>query len=424
VLLTPVNVLSDAWSADPDFFLLNYHRKNNDYQVRRILGRGVPFAVLDTEGAPYEVSQYTGVVSREKDLREKTSALCIWGEGLAEHVVAEGLYGRSQVHVTGCPRHDFYHETLAEAARSRSRLFLKDPERFVLVTLSAGAANPRFKTAQEELDQVVELGDLGRKYYEDFQIEQGVIQRGLIDLTDKLADRFSGIPFVVRPHPFEDPAPYGDLIRRHSNLVLSQEGAIDGLILRAHCMVQRMGTTPLEAALASVPSLSPSWIPVKSGISEEADSVLDHCMSPESLEEKLSSVLDGSYNRPDMMGEKVKATVSQKFHNWDGLAHVRVADVIETALGAADPGHKKGMTGLKVWGAAAKVARSGALKSWEQSVKYFDRDHVRAVVESIQRLPLDGLPHLRSPLVISTPPSALGAMEMMRPRSVLMTPGE
>ncbi len=54
-VLVPVNILADGWSADPDLFLLNYHRPVNDYQVRRILDQGLPFAILDTEGAPYQL---------------------------------------------------------------------------------------------------------------------------------------------------------------------------------------------------------------------------------------------------------------------------------------------------------------------------------------------------------------------------------
>ncbi len=419
-LFVPVNILSDAWASNPDFFMLNYHRKSNDYQVRRILNRGMRFIVLDTEGSPYSLDQHIQIISDDTELRERTSAVCIWGEPLAQHLISCGYYKPHQVHVTGSPRHDFYHPSLAEAARERSRSAYSGDDGFILITASNGMANPRFRTPEQQLAESISKTNLGAEYCRGIQSEQAALLVAIINLTERLALDFSQIPIILRPHPFENPAPYEVLQKRYPNVRVIQEGTIDGFLLRARCAIIRAGTTPLEAALAGVPVFSPNWIPVRYGISQEAESVMNHCASYEDLHEKISLSFAVSYSREISGINDCQAIVRSKFFLCDGQSHIRVADIIEETMHELT--RKRTLLGLRIWGALTKIARRKTIMSWENSQKHFNSDSIRQVIEMIQHLPLDGLTHLKTAVKIEQPKSFLGRLKTLRSRSVLLSP--
>ncbi len=420
-LLVPVNVLSDAWAANPDFFLLGYHRSNNDYQVKRILGRGRGFAVLDTEGAPYNMALYEGILTKDANLRGRTSAVCVWGGKLADAVAEKGFYSRSQLRVTGAPRMDFYHPSLAESARRRSREALRGPERFILVLGSAAVANPRFRSPEAELREFIRLSGLDADWCRALQSEQAFMMEQMIETAGRLAGDFPGTPVVLRPHPFENPAPYADLLAGHGNMRMVQGGTVDGLLLRACCVVQRSSTTSIEAAAAGVPALSMHWIPMKCNYSEDAEAVIHPCADYATLREKASEALDGSYRAPGEIAGRAAAVVAARFYRNDGRSHERVADVVEGAASEGGAG-RRCTAGLAAWAVAAKAARKDEIRSWEKSVKYFDEKSVAAILASFQDLDLPDLAHLKTPLRVSRHGTLLGGFEPLRSRAVEMSP--
>ncbi len=69
------------------------------------------------------------------------------------------------------------------------------------------------------------------------------------------------------------------------------------------------------------------------------------------------------------------------------------------------------------------MVRRDEIRRWRASIKHFDVDSVREVLQSIQSLPLDDFPALRTPVEVSTPTSVLGRSSTFRPRAVLLAPG-
>ncbi len=421
-LLVPVNILSDAWAFDPDFFVLNYHRSINDYQVRRIAGRGRGFAILDTEGAYPDLDHFASTLSSDAELRGKASAVCMWGGKMARFLVEKGLYAPEKVRVTGCPRFDFFHPSLAEAARKRSEEFLPASEPFVLVTGSAAVANPGMLTEEEEFESFQRNTKMGLDWCTAFREEQRGCLKALVEVTDSLASDFPGALFVLRPHPFENPAPYAPLLEKHANLRFVQKGSIDGFVLRAKAVVLRTGTATFEAALGRAPAFSFAWIPVKHQRFEEADAILHSCASYPEMRERVARVLDGTYEPPAELREKAAGILRERFHEQDGKAHVRTADAICEALARMDRGAVRGLASLKFRGAAARIARRKFLAAWRGSVKGFDGNAVRGIVDGFQALPLGDFPSLLAPVEISPlgPPRA--GSGIFRNRCVLMRP--
>jgi surface carbohydrate biosynthesis protein len=421
-LLVPVNILSDAWAGNPDFFVLNYHRNVNDYQIRRILGRGIGFAILDTEGSYPLLELYASILSQDTALRHKASAVCMWGSRLSDYLVKKEYYPRELLHVTGCPRHDYFHPALADAARKRSEDFLPSGEKFVLITNSSPVANPRLLSPKEEFEVFASMSSMDRSWCQAYAAEQKTVMENTIEIAGKLAADFPDANFVMRPHPFENPQPYTDVLGKYDNVNLIQQGAIDGFLLRACCAILRLGTTTLDAGLAGIPALSFHWVGVEYQYSEESDAILHHCSSYNALRTQVAAVLEGTYRTPPEIEASLDHALFQRFHKRDGRAHVRVADALEEALARWNPADKKGMTGLRMWGWASKLARKKAVASWKSSVKYFDADTVRGIVDGIQALPTAEFPELKVPIDLSFPKMPLDGAETFKCRAVLMRP--
>jgi surface carbohydrate biosynthesis protein len=423
VLLVPVNILLDAWVAEPDFFLINYHRRVNDYQVERILGRGLDYAVMETEGGAVNVKQYLSSLSQNAPLRDRAAAFLMWGDQLAGHVRDAGVYRPEQVKVTGCPRHDYYHASLAESARIRSRRFFDRPDGFVLVIGSHPHGNPRFHTAEQHARMIGEYSGLGYDWSKASQDEQQANMQDLIEATAALAKAYPDTPFVLRPHPFERDEPYGPLLADHDNVSLAREGTVDGLVQRACCLVERTGSTAIEATLGGVPVLSPHWSTVEVNFISEVDTTLDPAQDVEELTAKLGQVLSGAYEPPPGHREKVDAVVEALFLRIDGRSHLRVADAVEDAMARSGEGTRKSQAGLRARGAATKILRRREIDAWESSPKFFDTGTIRDIVDSVQGLDLPDHPHLQAPVELSVPSTLLGKLDRFKARSVLMASG-
>lgn len=71
-----------------------------------------------------------------------------------------------------------------------------------------------------------------------------------------LAQRCPGLMIVVRPHPVESAAAWGDLIGSFPNVVISRRGSISPWVRSATAVVHTGDTTGLEVAVGGIPLIS------------------------------------------------------------------------------------------------------------------------------------------------------------------------
>ncbi|MHC5040667.1 MAG: glycosyltransferase family protein, partial [Planctomycetota bacterium] len=289
-------------------------------------------------------------------------------------------------------------------------------------TNSSPVANPRLLTPEQEFEVFASMSSKDREWCIAYAEEQANCLRKTIEISHQLAVDLPHVNFVLRPHPFENPEPYESVLGKCRNVKIVQQGAIDGFLLRAKCAVMRVGTTTLDAGLSGIPILSYHWVPVKYQYSEESESILHPCHSYEALREQVEAVVEGSYRRPPEIEGRIEDALFQRFHKRDGRAHVRVADVIESGLDRGVSSGKKGILGMKLWGWAAKIARKKAIDGWKNSVKFFDGETVRGILDSFQNLDLSEFPELKVPIDLSVPPMPLEGGETFKCRAVLMKP--
>lgn len=327
--LVPLNLQEREVSAlAPDFVLLNYLRLGNEVFARNLERAGIPFGLLDTEGGIWpDCDAYTELLWADTTLLSRVRRACMWGPQLAEHVVTRRVLRDEQVAVTGCPRFDFYHARWQAVLDDGTRAALS-----ILINTNFSMTNPRFASAEQNLEQYRSVfGWPDARVREFAEAEREAIE-GMISLARDLARDFPRHAVIVRPHPFENPARYWRALAGIQNVIVRNAGPVQPAIYRAAVVIQRSCSTAVEAGLAGVPALSPQWLPAPALV-PSAEAVSVPCHEYADLRDAVGRAVRGEY-RPSV---DLQRTIDHIGEAWfcraDGLAHVRVGDVIAGCLG-------------------------------------------------------------------------------------------
>lgn len=404
VQLVPLNLQEpELWALAPDLVLLNYARPGNDELARCLLDAGIRIGVLDTEGGAWEnCHAYSGLFWRDRTLLKELSFACMWGPRLAEHLVAEGLLDARQIAVTGCPRFDFY----APSWRGVFGDSLASERPLVLINTSFSGGNPRFTTAARNRERLQrELGMAPDRLEAYLAAEQEAVA-GMATLARDLARDFPGCEIVLRPHPFENPAPYLEALGQCPGVSVDSTGPVQPWIFRAAAVIQRSCSTAIDAALAGVPTLSPQWIPAPAVISV-AEAVSRPCASYDALAAELHRILAAA-GSPPAEPAAANPMLTDWFFRCDGLSYHRVGEVVSAHLPASrtvsESRCQRRMYGIgpgtaRLRQRAAARARyylrlsptwafrrhqTSAADRWDQSDKRFAAADVAALVSTIQ----------------------------------------
>ncbi|MDT5269266.1 MAG: hypothetical protein QOH49_1452 [Acidobacteriota bacterium] len=323
--LVPMYCINEVCMLVPDVAVLNYLRVNNQESVRRMQEAGVKVCVLDTEGGVLpDMERYTKTLARDPELFRNVSCFFSWGPKLAEYLRSEGVYREDQLMVTGAPRFDFYVPPLRCAALRASPYVEAYTPPLVLVNGNFPFSNPRFQTPEEEVQMMVTRFGFDRGQMLEWQDKSRRGMHELTALTNSLARRFPHVTFIYRPHPFENAEAYGALLEGRENLHFAKVGTVDGWILRSAAVVQRSCSTAIEAGMAGVPALMPSWIPTAASM-PSAEDVSISCDTEEELASTLGEVLAGNFEPPGGVQRKLEAVIGDWFYKVDGRAHERIA---------------------------------------------------------------------------------------------------
>lgn len=410
--LVPMYHINELPMLVPDVAVLNYLRVNNEEAARRMLEAGVRVCVLDTEGGVLpDMERYTKTLARDPELFRKVSSFFSWGPKLAEYLRREGVYRDEQLMVTGAPRFDFYVPPLRCAALRASTYVEAYPPPLVLVNGNFPFSNPRFQTPEEEVQMMVTRFGFDREVMLEWQDRSRRSMHGLTALTNSLARQFPQASFVYRPHPFENAEAYGTLLERRENLHFAKVGTVDGWILRSTAVVQRSCSTAIEAGMAGVPALMPSWIPTAVSM-PSAEDVSISFDTEEELSRTLGAILAGDFEPPAGVRRKLEAVVGDWFYELDGRAHERIAArLLELAQGGGRRARVAACRALAYRAGAGEPLRQRARQrtletlrlplhwsfrrlgnappsqngaAWETSEKFFDAGTVGGLLDSMR----------------------------------------
>lgn len=320
---------SEIMALRPDFVLLNYLREFN-YPLATDLHRaGIHFGVLDTEGGVWETNDsYTELLWRDRNLLQRTNAVCMWGPRLAQHVVEEKYFHPAQVRITGCARFDYYHPHWKDILRPD-----RDAHFRILINTNFSVVNPRFTTPEKNARYChQEYGWSWEQIRAVTGAETKAID-GVIEMARKLAGQLPDCRIVLRPHPFESPDVYVNALQGLGPVTINAEGPVQPQIAAADVVIQRSCTTAMESVAAGVPTLSPQWIPAPY-LMPMAEAVSIPCYQFADLMDAIGMVRSGRYRPDDGFQITARQTVQDWFYRVDGLSHLRVCEAVEAALPA------------------------------------------------------------------------------------------
>ena len=327
--------LGDVWALAPDFVVLPSIRQYLAPRVRNMTAAGMEFGVLDVEQSVFKNNaEYTNTLWKDRELTRGTRCVCMWGPDVTDYTVDEGIFDRDQVHVTGCPRFDFYADSLSDVYRTALRPDSMPERRLILINTSFTIAN--FNKSSYELMALRFEENFGfsRDQVDTWRDLESMAIDETIDLAKRLANDYPDVDVVLRPHPQERVDTYVNRLGGQSNVLVTNEGPVMGWLFQAVAVIHRSCTTAIEAGLAGVPAVSPAWIPDAHGYpAPEAVSIA--CADYEALCSLLDDRLAGSFETPPETRANIENVVASMFFRNDGLAHRRVADAILASLDRA-----------------------------------------------------------------------------------------
>jgi surface carbohydrate biosynthesis protein len=319
----------ELWALAPDCVVLYCARHGYEHLVHQLLDAGIGVVLLDAEGGVWQsLESYGELLWKNRVLLHQIGTVCIWGPKMASYVISQGLFLDRQIAMTGCPRFDLYHPSWRRAT-DFARQDSSPDSHTVLINTNFADANPRFATAAQMRQLfVARFGWNESRYNEWLDVQRAAVNM-TISMCSRLARDYPSRKFVLRPHPFEGAAIYHESLGGFHNIHINTTGPVQNRIFEAVAVIQRSCTTAIESAIASVPALSPQWIPTLA-VMEMAEAVSVPCLDYEELRSQLDSIFAGSFARPPFVRRNLDQVIADWFYCCDGRSYQRAADAIWT----------------------------------------------------------------------------------------------
>lgn len=378
----------DARSIGLDYVVLNYLRPNNVDHAKLYMLEGVKVAVLDTEGmAGRSAEEFAGFVAKTgfaKDL----DAYCVWGESQYRAVLESRVVDQQTLFLTGCPRYDYCADPWRQSLPSR-----KIDSPYVLINTNFALTNPKFSTGTNtEVQNMLKVGfseESALRFVQDARIAQ----KGMIELVQYLVQQLPDLQFVLRPHPFENTAPY-EVITHSGNFQIRQEATSVEWVNHALALIHLNCSTALEAKMLGVPAISPAWLDTDEIRIPGPHAVSQHSGTKEQVLKAIIGLSVAKSGLDDSGGGD--ELLRQLYFRIDGKAAERVCDaILETINRSAGPVQWPLPKGRAAWLTRIRGAlgykRSTKLvglfspqkRPESRASKYFSVDQVREIVSRL-----------------------------------------
>lgn len=374
----------DASLASLDAILANNARKSTVGGIRWLAGRGQSVFVLDDEG--YLSSERHAMLTEAiagLGLDSLVEGYFTWGEASGQAIAKADPKLAPKVLATGAPRFDLL------APRWRGLLHF-DRSGYILLNPNFNGVNP-YHGEPERVRRGMLAGGWSADYVERLLADLRWAFAQFLELSVELPRRLPHRQFVVRPHPFEDAAPYEKALAGLANVHLNTTGLIAPVLANATHLVHLNCNTSVEARLLGVPVIQAAFLnsdllrrqmPLYTGVSVAAESMDDLCRlldDPAALAAR------------DDAEETFEQWIRPVFHDCDGLAARRVAEVV-LARRRPRP-HAASERGMALLRRRLKLALSGTVGTAavhavrqrlqpNRKVKAFSPQDVRSLVET------------------------------------------
>jgi surface carbohydrate biosynthesis protein len=316
-----------------DALIVNFARPANLDLVAGYRAMGLPVYVLDTEGgvltdtganSPAKLADYV----RTSGFAGLLAGYFFWGSRLRDAFAAGSGLPADRLRATGCPRFDYATPRwwdLLEFERSG----------YVLVNANFPLVNPLFvRSPEEERDSLVRAG-WDPAYVDGLIADLRQILDGYLRTVRQAAAACSDLPFLVRPHPFENGDTYRRAFADVPNVVVDGRGSVLNVIHNARCVVHLNCGTSIEATMLRRLPVSMEFLntplmarhgPLPSRISHRVGDAEELVQTLRDVDARTAAFpFEANY----------AADIHPWFHDHDGAAADRIVAAIESDLGGA-----------------------------------------------------------------------------------------
>ncbi|MGQ0612339.1 MAG: surface carbohydrate biosynthesis protein [Planctomycetaceae bacterium] len=337
---------------------------------------GMKVFLLPTEGLFQEPETAVHAAGKHFGTTAILDGIFSWGHYVRRAILEQGLAEPSRVHLTGCPRFDFYAEPCLSLVASREEFlrglgFARTDAPLVLwATSTPYVARDRKRIVQ----RYVRRGHWTLRQIEDELHDEERMFREGCALLRRLAGAHSAWNFVIKVHPAEWAEPYAPFLREFPNVRIAHTEPIRSFLVHCDVLLQRNCTTASEAWMLGKPVVDleigdyriPARAEYKAG---------SHVVT--TLEEAVSAVeacVGGAALPPEQVAAR-EAFLAEFYLRIDGRAAERCADRIAACL--APPAYD----------AAAQARKEAAVR--EEAVAREAREGRRLVnrVKDLLRIP-------------------------------------
>jgi surface carbohydrate biosynthesis protein len=313
-------------------FVANYVRQANVELLGVLRGMNTLIAVLDTEGGVLSGKGLNSPPNWARHIRESGfgSALDLyffWGPLVCEAFKKDSGMSNDSLFATGCPRYDL-------CVDKWQPLLEYDDQGFVLINTNYSGINPKFSGSHgDELKAFVAAG-WDEAYARDLIANWSEVWANFLETLEKLFTAMPNERFLLRPHPFESPAPYQERFARFTNVRVDGTGNVFNMIAKSKLTLHLNCGTAIETLLlGKLPvqleflnnTMQATHTPLPGKISHRVNSIeelVEVVRAPEKAKAAFNS--DAIY----------REFIHPFFGERDGQAAIRVADHLETALNA------------------------------------------------------------------------------------------
>jgi surface carbohydrate biosynthesis protein len=325
VYLVPMyDQASEVFALQPDVVVVNYARSTNKARMAAYARAGIFVCVLDTEGGVVDsLEDYASSVKRN-GTSDLIDLMLVWGPLQRDAFVEFSGIPADRVELVGCPRMDFCSPPWVEALPQ-----LDDIARpMVLINTNFSLVNPRFsRNLRAELETTLAAGfsNWNRDYIDRLAAETSAAMHGVISAAREIARKLPDIHFVLRPHPFEDPARYEGAFEEVENLEVRLQGSVITWINRSDAVLHLNCGTAIETVLMNKPAISLEWL--------NTEALIANAPFPREISylarniDDVANFLEGEGHKLSRNGEQQDKVgkVRQWFANGDGQAAKRAA---------------------------------------------------------------------------------------------------
>nr|WP_276573874.1 surface carbohydrate biosynthesis protein [Bradyrhizobium sp. IC3195] len=407
----------DVPALRPELVLVNYIRPNNVDLIKSYRRAGVLVGILDTEGiGGKNADQFAGMV-KGMGCADLIDLYCVWGQAQYAAFLRQGTVSADVLRATGCPRYDF--------CAPPWRAALPEPSvasNYVLINTNFPTVNPRFSDSSSDEEGAMVQAGFAREFARQFIAEGREAYRHTLGMAIKLAEHFSDVPFVLRPHPFENLDSY-EAFAQLPNASVIQSGTSLEWISGARLLVHQNCSTALEATMLNVEPLSLEWFNTPALRLDAASRVSRPAQGEAELIELVRQGLNGELPQPPSeIADFRREIIGDLYFAMDGASSVRVSEAVFSTIAAAEqrPRQPVGSRAPSLRGIVAAAARrtlghraSKALRRLYGSTegerrragKIFDERLVNTILQRIDTAAVD-----RRRFIARTPANVPGGM--------------